>query len=142
MADGRLTRSFTLTVRYAETDAQGVVHHANYLTWFEEGRSEFLRQQGCSYSDMERNGFFVIVVKAEVEFRAPSLYEDRITIATTLVKGRGRMLEFSYRATNQDGVLVATGLTCHVVLDAKRHMVSLPDRYLRLLSDESLEKSH
>jgi acyl-CoA thioester hydrolase len=52
MADKPLTRTFSLTVRYAETDAQGVVHHANYLTWFEEGRSEFLRQQGCFYSDL------------------------------------------------------------------------------------------
>ena len=67
MPDRTPTRDFTLTVRYAETDAQGVVHHANYLTWFEEGRSEFLRQQGCFYSDMERDGFFVIVAKATVD---------------------------------------------------------------------------
>ncbi|MGW8312873.1 MAG: acyl-CoA thioesterase [Desulfuromonadales bacterium] len=133
MADRRLTRSFTLTVRYAETDAQGVVHHANYLTWFEEGRSEFLRQQGCFYSDLERDGFFVIVARAEVDYRAPAYYEDRITIATTLLKGRGRLLEFSYRATNQDGVLVAEGVTRHLVLDADRHLVSLPEKYTKLL---------
>jgi len=96
MTDKFLTRTFTLTVRYAETDAQGVVHHANYLTWFEEGRSEFLRQQGCFYSDMERDGFLVIVARAEVDYRAPSFYEDRISIATTLEKGRGRLLEFTY----------------------------------------------
>jgi acyl-CoA thioester hydrolase len=136
MADRQLTRSFTLTVRYAETDAQGVVHHANYLTWFEEGRSEFLRQQGCFYSDMERDGFFVIVAKVEVDYRAPSFYEDRITVATTLEKGRGRLLEFSYLATNQKGVLVAEGRTRHLVLDTERRLVSLPDRYLHLLFGE------
>lgn len=133
MADRQLTRSFTLTVRYAETDAQGVVHHANYLTWFEEGRSEFLRQQGCFYSDLERDGFYVIVARAEVDYRAPSFYEDRITVAATLEKGRGRLLEFSYRATNQEGVLVAEGRTRHLVLNRERHLVSLPDRYLQLL---------
>lgn len=136
MADRQLTRSFTLTVRYAETDAQGVVHHANYLTWFEEGRSEFLRQQGCFYSDMERDGFFVIVARAEVDYRAPAFYEDRITVATTLKKGRGRLLEFSYQATNQDGVLVAEGVTRHLVLDAERHLVSLPKSYLHVIYGE------
>jgi acyl-CoA thioester hydrolase len=133
MACRNLTRSFTLTVRYAETDAQGVVHHANYLNWFEEGRSEFLRQQGCFYSDLERNGYFVIVARAEVDYRAPSFFEGRISVATTLVKGRGRLLEFSYRATNQKGVLVAEGLTRHLILDTERHLVSLPARYLQLL---------
>jgi acyl-CoA thioester hydrolase len=134
MSEGPQTRSFTLTVRYAETDAQGVVHHANYLSWFEEGRSEFLRQQGCFYSDMERDGFFVIVAKATVEYRAPSFYEDRITIATTMDKGKGRLLEFSYRATNQDGVLVAEGQTRHLVLDAERRLVSMPDKYQQLIN--------
>jgi len=133
MPEGTTTRNFTLTVRYAETDAQGVVHHANYLTWFEEGRSEFLRQQGLCYSDMESEGFFVIVARATVDYRAPSYYEDRIKIATTLVKGGGRMLEFSYEATNQDGILVAEGRTRHLVLDKKRRLVSIPDRFRRLL---------
>jgi len=123
-------------VRYAETDAQGIVHHANYLTWFEEGRSEFLRQQGCFYSDMERDGLFVIVARAEVDYRAPSLYEDRITVATTLVKGLGRLLEFSYRATNQDGVLVAQGRTRHLVLDAQRRLVSLPEKYQKMINKD------
>ena len=139
MSETKLTRSFTLVVRYAETDAQGVVHHANYLTWFEEGRSEFLRQQGCFYSDMERDGFFVIVAKAVVEYRAPSFYEDRITIATTLEKGKGRLLEFSYRVTNQDDVLVAEGQTRHLVLDAERRLVSMPDKYRTLLNGDAHE---
>ncbi len=133
MSERTQTRNFTLTVRYAETDAQGVVHHANYLTWFEEGRSEFLRQQGCYYSDMERDGFFVIVAQATVDYRAPSYFEDRITIATTLVKGRGRMLEFSYEATNQDGILVAEGRTRHLVLNRERRLVSMPEKFRKLL---------
>ncbi len=135
MSDRKPTRSFTLIVRYAETDAQGVVHHANYLTWFEEGRSDFLRQQGCFYSDMERDGFFVIVAKATVDYKAPSFYEDRITVATTMEKGKGRMLEFSYRATNQDGVVVAEGSTRHLVLDAKRRLVSMPEKYQQLINN-------
>lgn len=138
MLEGIQTHVFTLRVRYAETDAQGVVHHANYLTWFEEGRSDFLRQQGCFYSDMERDGFFVVVVQATVDYRAPSFYEDHITIATTLQKGKGRVMEFSYLATNQDGVLVAEGKTLHLVLDANRKLVSIPDKYQQILQKKNL----
>jgi acyl-CoA thioester hydrolase len=137
MPEGTQTRNFTLTVRYAETDAQGVVHHANYLIWFEEGRSEFLRQQGCFYTDLERDGFFVIVAKAEVDYRAPSFYEDRITIATTMEKGKGRMMVFSYKATNQDGVLVAEGRTHHLVLNAERRLVTIPEKYQQILHKET-----
>lgn len=136
MSEGTQTRNSTLTVCYAETDAQGVVHHANDLTWFEEGRAELLRQQGCFCSDMERDGFFVIVAKATVDYWAPSFYEDRITIATTLEKGRGRLLEFSCRATDQHGALVDEGQTRHLILDTERRLASLPDSYQLLLHKE------
>lgn len=138
MANNALTHSFTLTARYAETDAQGVVHHSNYLVWFEEGRSDFLRQQGCFYSDMERDGFFVIVAKVEVDYRLPSFYEDQITIVTTLEKAKGRLMVFSYRANNQEGALIAEGRTRHLVLDAERRLVSLPEKYLQILHKEDV----
>ena len=127
------TCHFTLTVRYAETDAQGVVHHANYLTWFEEGRAEFLRQKGFYYSQLEREGYFVVVARATVDYRAPAYFEDRITIATKLERGGSRLLEFSYQAINQDGTLVAEGRTRHLVLDRDRRLVSLPASLRQLL---------
>lgn len=138
MANKALAHSFTLTARYAETDAQGVVHHSNYLVWFEEGRSDFLRQQGCFYSDMERDGFFVIVAKVEVDYRSPSFYEDQITIVTTLEKAKGRLMVFSYQAINQKGVLIAEGRTRHLVLDAERRLVSLPEKYMQILHKEDI----
>jgi len=121
-----MTTSFDLTVRYAETDAQGVVHHANYLVWFEEGRSDHLRQKGLCYSDIERSGFFVVVAEAQVQYKAPAFYEDRITIETTLQRARGKILEFTYRALYQAGTTLAEGRTLHVVLGADRRPASLP----------------
>ena len=123
-------RSFTLTVRYAETDAQGVVHHANYLTWFEEGRSEFLRQMGMNYSSFEKAGFFAVVAHAEVDYRAPAFYEDRVTITTRLDKAHRKILEFAYRAVNQDGLLLAEGRTVHVMVGRDRRPTSLPGEWL------------
>jgi acyl-CoA thioester hydrolase len=125
-----LSRSFTLTVRYAETDAQGVVHHANYLVWFEEGRSEFLRRFGMNYSDFERAGFFAVVAHAEVDYRAPAFFEERITVTTTLAKARSRVMEFTYRAVNQDDTLVAEGRTVHVFIGRDRRPTSLPGEWL------------
>jgi acyl-CoA thioester hydrolase len=125
-----MTTSFDLTVRYAETDAQGVVHHANYLIWFEEGRSDHLRQKGLCYSEIERSGFFVVVVEAEVKYKAPAFYEDRITIETTLKRARGKILEFTYLALNQAGITLAEGRTLHVVLGIDKRPVSLPAEVL------------
>ena len=119
-----------LTVRYAETDAQGIVHHSGYLVWFEEGRSDFLRQQGVHYRDFEKAGYFVVVAQVQVKYRAPAYYEDRVTIATTLDRVRGRVIEFSYQASNQDGALLADGRTVHVVLGPDKKPTTLPREFL------------
>ena len=120
------TTATNLTVRYAETDAQGVVHHANYLVWFEEGRSDFLRQQGLNYTDFEKAGYFVVVGQAELKYRSPAYYEDRLVVETTLRKMRGKILEFTYRIRNQKDELLAEGRTVHVVLGPDRRPANLP----------------
>ena len=134
-----MTRSFTLIVRYAETDAQGVVHHANYLTWFEEGRAEFLRQQGLHYRDWEAAGYFVVVAGAEVRYRAPAFFEDEVTVETTLERWRGRLIEFSYRAVNAGDELLAEGRTRHLVLDRQRRPARLPADLVGRLGGEGVE---
>ena len=128
---------FTLTVRYAETDAQGVVHHSNYLVWFEEGRSEYLRQIGLNYTGFERAGFYIVVAQAETRYRAPAYYEDFLTVETTLEQMRGKMMKFSYRVIRGDEVL-AEGKTTHIVLNAERKPTSLPAELLDILSEEDL----
>ena len=134
-----MTREFTLTVRYSETDAQGVVHHSNYLSWFEEGRSDFLRQQGLRYTDWEKSGVFVVVAAAEVNYRKPAFYEDRITIQTTLERQRGKIIEFTYRAINQDDELVAEGRTRHVVLGQDRRPINLPEELVAQIGSKGTD---
>ncbi|MGE4578965.1 MAG: acyl-CoA thioesterase [Desulfuromonadales bacterium] len=124
------TTTCRLTVRYAETDAQGIVHHSNYLVWFEEGRSDFLRQRGLNYTDFEKSGYFIVVAEAQVKYKAPAYYEDEITIETTLDRFKGKVLEFSYRALNQEGRLLAEGRTVHVVIGQDRRPVALPPEML------------
>lgn len=127
---------YTLTVRYAETDAQGVVHHSNYLVWFEEGRSEFLRQMGLNYTDFEKAGYFIVVAQAETRYRAPAFYEDVLTVETSLEQIRGKLMKFGYRVSRGDEVL-AEGQTTHIVLNAQRKPTSLPVELLDVLKDAS-----
>jgi len=128
-----ITTAFTLTVRYAETDAQGVVHHSNYLVWFEEGRSDLLRQKGMNYTDFEKAGYFIVVAEATVKYKAPSFYEDEVRIETTLERAKGKVLEFTYRACNACGTLLAEGRTVHVVIGADRRPTPLPAEILQRL---------
>jgi acyl-CoA thioester hydrolase len=129
-----ITNAYTLTVRYVETDAQGIVHHSNHLVWFEEGRSDLLRQQGMNYSDFEKAGFFVVVVEANLKYKAPAYYEDEVRVETTLERAKGKVLEFSYRALNAAGVLLAEGRTVHVVVGTDRRPTPLPDEILARLA--------
>jgi len=125
------TTDTQLIVRYAETDAQGIVHHSNYLVWFEEGRSDYLRQKGLNYTDFEKSGYFVVVVEATARYKAPAYYEDQLCVRTTLARAQGKILEFHYEVVNQQGTLLAEGKTVHVVLGRDRRPVALPETLLK-----------
>ncbi|PLX80375.1 MAG: acyl-CoA thioesterase [Desulfuromonas sp.] len=129
-----ITTETELTVRYAETDAQGIVHHANYLVWFEEGRSDFLRQLGLNYTDFEKAGFYIVVAEATSRYKAPCFYEEKLTIETTLSNLRGKMLKFSYRVLDSERNIRAEGETVHVVIGRDRRPVKLPDNFYEALS--------
>ena len=125
-----VTTTTNLIVRYAETDAQGVVHHANYLIWFEEGRSDYLRQQGFCYSELEKAGYHVVVAEAEVRYRAAAFYEDRLVVETTLCRLRRKLLEFRYRIFGPQDRLLVEGRTLHMVLGPERRPKSLPPEFI------------
>lgn len=131
------TTETQLIVRYAETDAQGIVHHSNYLVWFEEGRSDYLRQKGLNYTDFEKSGYFVVVVEATARYKAPAYYEDQLSIRTTLARAQGKILEFSYEVVNQQGTLLAEGKTVHVVLGRDRRPVALPETLIKQILETS-----
>ena len=125
----------TLRVRYAETDAQGVVYHSNYLVYFEVGRGAFLRALGMNYREMEENGHFIVVVEATTRYLAPARYDDELVVTTTLAELRNRSLIFAYTVKRGD-VLVAEGTTAHVCVDREGKAVRLPDSLRARLSGE------
>jgi acyl-CoA thioester hydrolase len=115
-----------INVRYAETDAQGVVHHANYLVWFELGRSSWLKAHGLRYAEWEKSGLFVVVAEATIRYRAPAFYDDCLKLTTTLLKVRGRYFEFAYEVHGPEGKLLADGTTRHLVTSRDRTLAQLP----------------
>jgi acyl-CoA thioester hydrolase len=120
-------------VRYAETDQMGMVYYANYLVWMEVGRSDFCRERGFSYRDLEREEqAFLTVAEANCRYLAPARYEDEIVVETALARVRSRVVEFTYRIKCGATVL-AEGRTVHVVIGTDGRPRSMPDRYLELL---------
>lgn len=120
---------FRLRVRYGETDQMGVVHHANYLAYFEEGRTALMADMGLSYGELERSGIGLPVRKIEIRYRAPAHYEDELCVETRVVAMRAASVSFGYTIRRvADGVLLVTGeseLAC-ISLQGERSVKPLP----------------
>ena len=130
----------TIRVRYAETDRMGVVYHANYLVWFEIGRTEFCRARGFSYKDMEENEHaFLVVAESYCRYKAPAQYDDEMVIRTHITELRRRSVRFGYEIIRAaDGLIIAEGETGHVVTDPTGRVISMPESYRLALSSPPL----
>ena len=129
-----------IDVRYAETDQMGIVHHAVYAVWFEQARTEYFREAGASYADMEAEGFSSPVLELNVQFKNPTHYGEFVDIETTMVRvdrlettmvrvDRLRV-RFIYKAT-VNGKLCTTGSTLHCMLKNGRPTRELPSGFAK-----------
>ena len=124
---GGVVHRVEVRVRYAETDQMGVVYHANYLVFCEIGRTDFIRQFGKSYADVESEGVRLAVADLSARYHAPARYDDRLEIATSVAEVRSRTVTFDYVITNADsGRRLVTARTTLVSLDADNRLVALP----------------
>jgi acyl-CoA thioester hydrolase len=119
-------RTTEIRVRYAETDAMGFLHHSNYLTYFEIGRTELFRAQGGDYRKMEAGGLFLVIAKAECKYRIPAKYDDLLVLKTTLSRVGPVKLEHDYELS-RDGVVLATGKTVLGCIDKTGKICRIPD---------------
>jgi acyl-CoA thioester hydrolase len=116
-------------VRYAETDQMQVVYHANYLIWFEVGRTDLLRQLGWSYRELELAGVHLPVIEAHCRYHRPARYDDEIEIRTTGHLVSPVRLVFDYEAVRVgDEVVTARGRTLHAAVTPDGRPTRLPDR--------------
>ena len=128
-----LSSSTTIRVRYAETDAMGIVHHAVYPVWMELGRSDLLRLAGQGYADWEAQGVFIAVAELRVKFRAPARYDEQVTVRTWIKEAGRRRIVFAYAVT-RDEVRLAEGETVHLVMGPDGRNRTLPDAMLALVN--------
>ena len=125
--------STCVRVRYAETDRMGVVYYANYLIWFEVGRTEWLRATGWSYREMETGGVSLPVIEAHCEYRQPARYDDEIEIVTRATLLTPVRVRFDYDVVRAvDEVVLAEGYTIHASLDGDGRPRRLPARVATL----------
>jgi acyl-CoA thioester hydrolase len=114
-----------IRVRYQETDGQGRVHHANYLTWFELGRVELLRAMGHSYRELEEAGVYLVVAEASLRYHLPALFDDVLRLRTTTVHAKGARIEHRYEVLRGDELL-AEGATTVACIDKSGRVTRLP----------------
>jgi acyl-CoA thioester hydrolase len=112
--------STDVRVRFAETDAQGIAHHANYLVWFEVARVEYFDRYAGSYARFQRDGLEATVVQVDVRYLAPARFDDRIRIWARCADLRGARMRYEYVLERvADGARIAEGWTSHACVDAK-----------------------
>jgi acyl-CoA thioester hydrolase len=118
----------TLQVRYAETDSMGVVHHSNYLIWFEVGRGEYFRALGQDYGKWEKRGYLLPVSEAYARYLAPARYGDLIVVRTWIDQVRSRSITLSYEIKDMASHRrLATGWTKHICTDWQGRTRLLPE---------------
>jgi len=119
-------QEITIRVRYAETDRMGLLHHANYLVYFEQGRTELLRSHGITYKDLEDQGYLLVLTRVEVRYRSPARYDDVLTLRTTVTRTTSVRIEHKYDVL-RDGVVIAEGETTLASVDRDGRIQQLPN---------------
>jgi acyl-CoA thioester hydrolase len=116
----------TIRVRYAEADRMGLLHHAQYLVYLEQARTELLRAQGLTYRDLEDQGYLLVLTKIEVRYRRPAYYDDLLTIRTFVVRTTAVRIDHRYEVM-RNGELLAEATTTLACVDREGRPQALPD---------------
>lgn len=131
-------------VQYYETDAMQIVHHSNYLRWFEEARMQGIAEVGLPYRELENRGIMIPVLSASCEYKQAVTYGKIVKIYYEVESFRGLRFTFSYRVYSEDGsVLHAVGSTTHCFLNHEMKPINIrrfaPDIYAVLMEDDAAE---
>lgn len=122
-------------VSYGETDCMGVMYYAEYLHLFERSRSEFIRERGMSYSDVEKKGILLPVREAQCRYRSPAHYDDLVLIRAAIGEMKRASIRFVYEIWNKDkSLLLAEGMTQHAVVNHKMSPTPIPDWFRNLVN--------
>jgi acyl-CoA thioester hydrolase len=114
-------------IRYAETDAMGIVHHASYIVYFEEGRSHYARERGSNYASFERSGRYLTVSEVGARYLKPAVYGQKVTTRCWLAEMKSRSLVFNYEIVDTaTGDLLVTGFSKHICITHDGRVTTIP----------------
>ena len=130
----------TIRVRYAETDKMGIAYNSHYLTWFEVGRTEYLREIGYTYNEAEKKGLRLPVIEAGIKYLKPALYDDVLVIKSFFGRKPGLRLRINYEIIRND-TMISAGFTEHVFTD-ENLIPKKPTKKLLNYMVELWEKTH
>ena len=120
-----LSGEIQIRVRYAETDRMGLLHHANYLIYFEQARTELLRSCGAAYKEMEDQGYYLVIAKIEIKYKSPAHYDDVLTIRTIVTRTTPIRIEHKYEVF-REGKLICEGATTLACVDREGKLQAMP----------------
>lgn len=125
-----------IRVRYAETDAMGMAHHANYFIWFESARAAYCRAKGIDYIQMEKEGLFLPVADARCRFRLPTYYEDVLKVRIRVSGVKRSLVHFDYQILRpSDNALIAEGETIQALIGRDGKLKSFPQELRDLFAE-------
>ena len=134
----RMTESRT-RVRYKDTDQMAIAHHANYVVWFEIGRTDLCREAGFPYREIEERGLILVVTEIVCRYRAPYQYDDEVLIRTSLSEAASRAMTFGYELRDGSGErLHATGFSRHVWVDRQTRRPTMADAEVMKAFEQSV----
>lgn len=133
-----MTNITEITVRYSETDAMGVVHHAVYPVWFEIARTDYIKSIGVSYAEMEKGGVMLPVTSITVKYHLPARYDDELEVASRITRLTPARVEFAYTVTRKaTGELLTEGTSAHAFVSAEtfkplNFRIAMPEFFARV----------
>ena len=123
-------------VRYGETDQMSYVYHGNYASYFEMGRTEWLRKLGISYKNMEEDGVMLPVISLNTNYIKPAKYDDILTLKTTLIKRPSAKIEFEFEIHNENNELLTTARATLVFVNMETNKPTRAPKYIMDLIDK------
>lgn len=129
-----IVRDINIRVRYYETDCMGVVHHSNYIRYYETARTEMLRQFGTTYKEMEQHGFMLPVHETHSNYISSAYDDDLLTVRVKLAKMPQVKMRFDYEIFRENGELINTGYVMLAFVSSKtRRPCRIPEYFLKIL---------
>ena len=126
----RFIAQTSFRIRYAETDAMGIVHHSNYIVFFEVGRSHYARERGHSYAELEKSGIILVVSGIQVRYAKSAVYDQLVTIHTWIEEMKSRRVIFAYEIVDtESGHTLVTGTSEHICVDKSGKVTSIPPEW-------------